>query len=68
MNDLIDIGVFSGGKGHEKELYLAKRRIAASPQKFIILVNDKPTRAGIDPYNKLLGRKPDDNWVDVAKM
>jgi hypothetical protein len=24
--------------------------------------------AGIDPYNKLIDRKPDDNWVDVAKM
>jgi hypothetical protein len=37
--------VFSGGKGHEKELYLAKHRIAASPQKFTILVNDMPTPA-----------------------
>ncbi len=68
VNDLIDIGVFSGGKGHEKELYLAKHRITAKEQKFTILVNEKPTRAGIDPYNKLIDRKPDDNWVDVTKM
>ena len=65
VNDLIDIGVFSGAKGHEKELYLTKHRITTKEQKFTILVNEKPTRAGIDPYNKLIDRKPDDNWVDV---
>jgi len=26
-----------------------------------------PTRAGIDPYNKLIDRIPDDNIIDIAK-
>jgi hypothetical protein len=30
-------------------------------------VNDLPTRAGIDPYNKLIDRNLDDNSIDVAK-
>jgi hypothetical protein len=27
-----------------------------------------PTRAGIDPYNKLIDRIPDDNMIDVSKQ
>jgi ABC-2 type transport system permease protein len=27
-----------------------------------------PTRAGIDPYNKLIDRIPDDNMIDVTKQ
>ncbi len=68
LNDLIDIGVFNGAKEHEKPLYLQKHRITAKEQKFTIVVDEKPTRAGIDPYSKLIDRKPDDNWVDVAKQ
>ncbi|HXP88952.1 MAG TPA: M1 family aminopeptidase [Bryobacteraceae bacterium] len=67
IDDLIDIGVFSGAKQHEKQLYLEKRRINAKEQKFTVIVDEKPTLAGIDPYNKLIDRKPDDNWAEVAR-
>jgi aminopeptidase N len=67
LNDLIDIGVFSGTKEHEKQLYLAKHRITQKEQKFTITVAERPTLAGIDPYHKLIDRKPDDNWMDVKK-
>jgi hypothetical protein len=30
-------------------------------------VDQMPTRAGIDPYNKLIDRNSDDNLMDVSK-
>jgi hypothetical protein len=29
-------------------------------------VKEQPTRAGIDPYNKLIDRNGDDNTMDVT--
>jgi hypothetical protein len=66
LNDLIDIGVFSGKKNEEKPLYLQKARITQSNQTFEIVVDQMPTRAGIDPYNKLIDRDSDDNMMDVT--
>jgi len=31
-----------------------------------VVVDEQPTRAGIDPYNKLIDRNSDDNMVDVT--
>ena len=68
LNDLIDIGVFIGKKDEEKPLYLKKERITQANQTFEIVVDRMPTRAGIDPYNKLIDRIPDDNMIDVTKQ
>ncbi|HEX3968644.1 MAG TPA: M1 family aminopeptidase [Edaphobacter sp.] len=68
LNDYIDIGVFIGKKDEEKPLYLKKERITQANQTFEIVVDQMPTRAGIDPYNKLIDRIPDDNTIDVAKQ
>ena len=67
LNDFIDIGVFVGKKDEEKPLYLKKERIKQAKQTFEIVVDQMPTRAGIDPYNKLIDRIPDDNMIDVEK-
>jgi ABC-2 type transport system permease protein len=68
LNDFIEVGVFSGKKGHEKLLYLKKERFTQEKQTFEILVDQMPTRAGIDPQNKLIDRVADDNLMDVAKQ
>jgi ABC-2 type transport system permease protein len=68
LNDYIDIGVFIGKKGEEKPLYLKKEKITQANQTFEIVVDQMPARAGIDPYNKLIDRIPDDNLIDVAKQ
>jgi aminopeptidase N len=68
MNDFIDIGVFSGKKNHEKQLYLKREKISQEKQTYEIVVNEPPTRAGIDPYNKLIDRVSDDNETDVEKQ
>jgi hypothetical protein len=67
LADYIDIGVFSGKKDHEKALYLKKEKITQEKNTFEIIVDQLPTRAGIDPINKLIDRIPDDNTIDVTK-
>jgi hypothetical protein len=64
---LIDIGVFTGKKGEEKPLYLKKEWLTEPTQTFEIIVDQPPTLAGIDPYNKLIDRNADDNLMDVTK-
>jgi ABC-2 type transport system permease protein len=68
LHDLIDIGVFTGKKDEEKPLYLKKEWLTRPSQTFEIVVDQPPTRAGIDPYNKLIDRNADDNLIDVTKQ
>jgi ABC-2 type transport system permease protein len=67
LHDLIDIGVFTGKKDEEKPLYLKKEWLTQPAQTFEIIVDQPPTRAGIDPYNKLIDRNADDNLIDATK-
>jgi ABC-2 type transport system permease protein len=66
LNDYIDIGVFTGEKDHEKPLSLKKEKLTQEHQTFELVVDQKPTRAGIDPYNKLIDRAADDNMINVT--
>ncbi len=65
MHDYMDVGVFSGKKGAEQPLAVRKEWITGQPQTFTFVTDKQPTRAGIDPYNKLIDRNGDDNEVDV---
>jgi len=67
LNDVIDVGVFSGTKEHLKRLYLAKHRFSIDHSTVEVEVNEKPTFAGIDPYNKLIDRNPEDNLIAVEQ-
>ncbi len=67
LHDLIEIGVFNGKKDEEKPLYLKKEWLTQPTQTFEIVVDQVPTRAGIDPYNKLIDRDSEDNWMPVTK-
>jgi ABC-2 type transport system permease protein len=68
LADFIEIGVFSGKKDEEKPLYVKKERITGEHSTFTILVDEPPTRAGIDPYNKLIDRIADDNMIDITAV
>ncbi|MEO8217042.1 MAG: M1 family aminopeptidase, partial [Acidobacteriota bacterium] len=63
IHEAIDIGVFGeeGPKKKETVLFFAKRPISSGKQTFEVVVDRKPVKAGIDPYNKLIDRNPDDN-------
>jgi ABC-2 type transport system permease protein len=65
LADYIDIGIFKGRKDEEQPLYMRREKITQERQTFTIVVDEPPTRAGIDPYNKLIDRIPDDNMIDV---
>jgi ABC-2 type transport system permease protein len=58
LNDLIDIGVFAD---KDRVLFSEKRRITKPTETFEIVVGEKPVKAGIDPFNKLIDRNPKDN-------
>lgn len=70
MADFVDIAVF-GDKGdgtppEGKVLYLGKRRIDGSTSVLQIVVDEEPVKAGIDPFNKLIDRNPEDNVTNVS--
>jgi len=66
LNDYIEVGVFSGLKDEEKPLYLKKEKLMTGRRTFVITVDQQPTLAGIDPYNKLIDRISDDNMIPVV--
>ncbi len=66
LHDLIDVGVFSGKKDEEKPLAVRKEWITGARQTFEFIVKQQPTRAGIDPFNKLIDRNGDDNIMDIT--
>lgn len=67
VNDWIDIGVYGEDEdGEDKILYLQKHKINEENMNFKVKVNEKPTKAGIDPINKLIDRNPDDNRMRVS--
>ncbi len=65
LKDYIDIGIFTehevDGVMKEKELYLKKHKITSIDNKISIIVDEKPTEVGVDPYNKLIDTRSDDN-------
>ena len=69
--DYIDIGVFAAddqdenGRDRVNPLYLEKHRIKPGESTITIRVKGEPAKAGIDPYNKLIDRIPDDNTQDI---
>ena len=47
-------------------LAIEKRHIVAPGTKLTFVVDRKPARAGIDPFNKLIDRRPKDNTMPVT--
>lgn len=63
-HDWVDIGV-TAADGHY--LYLQKHKIEADSADVKVVVDQLPYKSGIDPLNKLIDRKPDDNLVRVSE-
>jgi hypothetical protein len=64
LADWIDIGVLDA-KG--QALYLAKHKIEKPETELTLMVNGAPAKAGIDPWNKLVDRTPEDNVIKVGR-
>lgn len=71
IDDWIDVAVFGekdGDSGAEgKVLFLEKRHVTEPRVAFEVVVGERPVRAGIDPYNKLVDRNSDDNVKRVSE-
>jgi len=63
LDDWIDVGVFAQGKKDTlgKALFVEKRHLTKPTETIEIVVNEKPAKVGIDPFNKLIDRNPKDN-------
>ncbi len=58
VREQLEIGVFDA-KG--EALYLEKHTIAGEQARVSVVVDREPHKAGVDPLNKLIDRKPNDN-------
>ncbi len=67
LNDYIEIGIFAKPDDNEeqKELYLKKVKINKIDNTYSIIVDELPYEVGIDPYNKLIDTKSDDNRMKM---
>jgi ABC-type transport system involved in multi-copper enzyme maturation permease subunit len=66
LDMMIDVGVFAENpddvtEGGDHVLLLEKQRVTSGSMTFDIVVDDRPSHVGIDPYNKLIDRNSDDN-------
>jgi len=68
LKDWIDVGVFTEGKdGKDSLIYLKKHQFTEQENQLEITVGTKPTKAGIDPINKLIDRNPKDNVKELSE-
>jgi aminopeptidase N len=62
LRDWIDIGV---DDKDGNSLLRERKLIDRKDNNYTVIVSGRPAKAGIDPDNKLIDRKPDDNMVNV---
>ena len=61
----IDIGVFDASGA---EIAAEKRWLDSERTELSLRVSRPPASAGIDPFNKLVDRQPDDNVIPVERQ
>jgi len=69
MDEPVEVGAFVGpvvDGAPGATLYLKQHRIRSGKQTIVLTVPRLPTRAGIDPYRKLIERDRDDNVAAVV--
>lgn len=69
LDDWMEVGVFArkAGEGEhtERVLYLQPRHFTQNKATIDVVVDAAPFEVGVDPYNKLIDRNPDDNRKKV---
>jgi ABC-2 type transport system permease protein len=65
LDDWMQVGVFAreagDGEHTERPLYLQPQHITQAKGTIDVVVDSQPFDVGLDPYNKLIDRQPDDN-------
>jgi len=62
LKDYVDIGV---DDENGAPLLRERKLIDQKDNRYTVIVTARPAKAGIDPDNKLIDRKPDDNMIHV---
>ena len=70
FSDLIDIGAFAASPDQpdfdaKQVLLMQPREIHSGVQRIELVLDGAPAFVGVDPYNKWIDRRPDDNVVGV---
>ena len=65
LADYIEFGV---DDADGNPLARERRRVTSTAQVVVLIVKNRPARAGIDPDNKLIDRKPTDNMLAVDML
>lgn len=65
LEEFIDVGIYDQN-GHLQ--YLQKHRVTSGQNTFRIEVDQIPSKAGVDPLNKLIDRVPDGNLMDAVEL
>jgi ABC-2 type transport system permease protein len=67
MDDLVEVGVFAPATGDRPgaPLYLRRHRLRSGRQTIRVTVPRAPSRAGVDPFHKLIDRQREDNVAEV---
>ncbi len=72
MNDLVEVAVFatdaSPSADGQRVLYRKKHRLRSGEQTLTVTIDEKPARAGVDPYHLFLDERPDENLTDVTRL
>ncbi|MEM7297500.1 MAG: M1 family aminopeptidase [Bacteroidota bacterium] len=65
LNDWIEVGIFTerevDGEKKEVPIYIEKQRFTEINNEITVVVDEKPTSVGVDPYNKLIDVVSNDN-------
>ena len=67
LNDFIEIGAFAKpeeNKKYGKLLYRQKVKVNQANNRFTFIVNEKPEKAGVDPFSLLVDLGPEDNMKE----
>ena len=65
LNDLIDVGALDA---NGTAIVIEKHWIRSNETEVTLLMDRLPVTAGIDPLNKLVDRRPDDNVIPVLRQ
>jgi ABC-2 type transport system permease protein len=71
FDEWVEVGVFGTGDrlvpAPGRPLLVERRRVTGPSSTIELIVDEEPRRAGIDPYNKLIDRNPEDNVTNVTR-
>ncbi|WP_194774660.1 ABC transporter permease/M1 family aminopeptidase [Pararhodonellum marinum] len=70
LNDYVDVGIFAQTDAKKvlgNPLVYERIKISQAENTFTFTVNEKPHQAGIDPYNYLIDRLPEDNVKRISE-